>query len=352
MNTYKPKLPYDHRPLTDEMETESAIQAIKSFFHTKFADALNLTYVSGPITVSADTGINDDLDGIMKAVGFTLRDDKTHRVEIVQSLAKWKRMALAHFGFRHGEGLFTNMIAIRADEKIDSIHSIYVDQWDWERVINDEERNLEFLKDIVRCIYEVIKATENHICTQYRSLTATLPEEIAFVHSEDLEREYPHLTPKEREDIVTKEYGAVFLIGIGAALASGQPHEDRAPDYDDWTTPTKRAKRGLNGDILVWNPVFEKAFELSSMGVRVDPNALVRQLRLAGRVKRSFLPIHLPEFHRKLLNYELPLSIGGGIGQSRLCMLLLRKAHIGEVQFSVWPDSMRAEYEKLGIRLR
>lgn len=352
MNSYKPKLPYGYKSLLTERETECAIQIIKTYFQGEFANALNLTYVCGPIAVLADTGINDNLDGTMQPVSFTLRGDETQKVEIVQSLAKWKRVALAHFGFHEGEGLFTNMIAIRPDERIDNIHSLYVDQWDWERVIAAEERNLESLKEIVRRIYEAIKKTESYICEKYPQLTATLPDEIVFSHTEDIEDQYPHLTPKEREDVVTKEYGAVFLIGIGAKLKSGLPHEDRAPDYDDWITPTIGEKKGLNGDILVWNPEFERAFELSSMGIRVDPDALLRQLKLAGRMKRRFLPIHLPEYHTKLLHGELPLSIGGGIGQSRLCMFLLRKVHIGEVQFSIWPDSMRAECERNGIFLR
>lgn len=347
---YKPRNVYDS--LLGERETERAIQIIKAYFQAEFANDLNLTHVCGPITLLAGTGINDDLDGTMRPVSFTLRGDDTQKVEIVQSLAKWKRMALAYFKFGKGEGLFTNMVAIRPDEKIDNIHSIFVDQWDWERVIATEERNLEFLKEIVRRIYEAIKKTESHICEKYAQLPTALPDKIAFIHTEDLQEQYSHLAPKEREDVVTKKYGAVFLIGIGAELKGGRPHEDRAPDYDDWTTPTKRGKKGLNGDILVWNPLFERAFELSSMGIRVDSDALLRQLELATRGKQRFLPIHLPEYHAKLLGGELPLSIGGGIGQSRLCMFLLRKAHIGEVQFSIWPDSMRAECERKGIFLR
>lgn len=352
MNSYKLKFPSDYTPLLNERETECAIGLIKNYFQREFASALNLTYVYGPIVVSAETGINDYLDGIMRPVSFTLRGDKPQEVEIVQSLAKWKRIALAYFGFHEGEGLYTNMIAIRPAEEIDNIHSICVDQWDWERVIIGKERNLEFLKEIVRRIYGVIKKTEIYICKQYPIFTATLPDKIIFLHTEDIEEQYPNLSSPEREDVITKEHGAVFLIGIGARLKSGKPHGDRAPDYDDWSTRTQRGKRGLNGDILVWNPVLERAFELSSMGIRVDPESLLYQLKSTAKSERVVLPIYLPEYHQKVIREEVPLSIGGGIGQSRLCILLLRKAHIGEVQFSVWPESMREACERNGIALR
>jgi aspartate--ammonia ligase len=264
----------------------------------------------------------------------------------VQSLAKWKRMMLADYGFPHGYGLYTDMNAIRPSETLDNIHSLYVDQWDWERVISAEERTLEFLKTIVRKIYSVMKRTEFHVWDHYPFLEPELPEEITFIHSEDLQREYPHLTPREREDEIVRKYKAVFIIGIGGALADGKPHDGRAPDYDDWTTPTVNGYKGLNGDIIIWNNVLGRAYEISSMGIRVDREALLRQLELTGTQQRKELL-----FHRRLLNGELPLSIGGGIGQSRLCMYYLRKAHIGEIQVSLWPPDMVAQCKANNIFL-
>jgi aspartate--ammonia ligase len=268
------------------------------------------------------------------------------KAEVVHSLAKWKRLKLAQLGVEPGRGLYTDMNALRPDEELDNIHSIYVDQWDWERVISREERNLEFLKKIVRRIYEAVKVTENLLYVEFPQIVPILPEEIFFVHAEELARMWPELTPKEREDRIVKERGAVFIIGIGAVLSDGQPHDGRAADYDDWSTENSDGFKGLNGDILVWNPVLERAFEISSMGIRVDENAMALQLAERGQEwKRELL------FHRMLLAGDLPCTIGGGIGQSRLCMLLLRKAHIGEIQCSIWPEAMREECEAAGIHL-
>jgi len=339
-------IPEGYAPILCPKETEKAIRQIKTFFQTNLAFELNLIRVTAPLFVEAGTGINDDLNGVERPVGFQVRAAAGARVEIVQSLAKWKRLTLADLGFARGEGLYTDMNAIRPDEVLDNTHSLYVDQWDWERVIAAEERTVAFLKDIVRKIYDVIRRTERYVCHLYPSIRPSLPEEIAFVHAEDLEAEHPERTPREREDIACREKGAVFIIGIGGALSNGAPHDGRAPDYDDWTTPTGDGRRGLNGDILVRYPLFDRAFELSSMGIRVDPDTLVKQLEITGNRDRKGL-----YFHRRLLAGDLPLSIGGGIGQSRLCMLYLRKAHIGEIQASYWPEEMRAECRKRGIPL-
>jgi aspartate--ammonia ligase len=304
-------------------ETESAIKFIKDYFQNAFASEMNLKRVSAPIAVLRETGLNDYLSGWEKPVSFSINsiDIENNRAEIVHSLAKWKRNALKEYGFISGEGLYTDMNALRPDEPyLDNLHSIYVDQWDWERIIAENERTLEVLKYIVKKIYSVLQRTELEICAKYPKLPAPfLPQDIFFVHSEELEEMYPELTPKQREDAICEEKGAVFLIGIGANLKSGQPHDARATDYDDWTTETESGKKGLNGDILVWNPVLNQAFELSSMGIRVNNEQY---------------------FHKRLLDGTLPQSIGGGIGQSRLCMFFLRKAHIGEVQASIWPEEM------------
>ncbi len=331
-NLYIPK---QYKPLLDLRETELAIQLIKTFFQTNLSFELNLMRVTAPLFVKAGTGINDDLTGIERPVSFNIKNADNVGVEMVQSLAKWKRITLADYGVEMGSGLYTDMNALRPDDVLDNTHSIYVDQWDWERVMSAEERNLDFLKCIVRKIYDVIRRTEKYICYRYNVLNPILPEEITFVHSEELEDRYPDLTPKERENIICKEQGAVFLIGIGGKLKNGMPHDDRAPDYDDWSTPTGSEHTGLNGDILIHYPLFDCAYELSSMGIRVDPQALLRQLEITGNTQRKELL-----FHRRLLDGGLPLSIGGGIGQSRLCMFYLRKAHIGEIQASVWPDDM------------
>ncbi len=336
-------MPYE--PLLDLRTTERAIRVIKEFFQTNLAKELSLLRVSAPLFVLGDTGINDNLNGVERPASFAIKAMGGRRAEMVQSLAKWKRMALADYGFKPGEGIYTDMNAIRPDEVLDELHSMYVDQWDWERVITAEDRNLPFLFSIVERIYEVIHRTERHVAESHPAIEPVLPSKIEFVHSEELERRFPDLSSGEREDRICEELRAVFVIGIGAALSNGNPHDGRAPDYDDWTTPTDRGP-GLNGDIIVWNPVLGRAFELSSMGIRVDAKTLKRQLAITRDEDRLELL-----FHRRLLAGELPLSIGGGIGQSRLCMFFLRKAHIGEVQSSIWPDEMREELKRQNITL-
>jgi len=341
----KCRIPENYQSILDVKETEKAIKLIKDFFQINLAKALNLERVTAPFFVKAGTGINDDLNGVERPISFYIKNMNNTKAEVVQSLAKWKRLTLDNLKMNPGEGIYTDMNAIRPDEILDDLHSLYVDQWDWEKVISIEERNLEFLINIVRKIYQVLKRTEYIINKQYPEIKPILPEEIYFVHSEELEKTYPHFTPIEREDAICKEYGAVFIIGIGAPLENGQPHDGRAPDYDDWTTPTEKGL-GLNGDIIVWYPVLEKAFEISSMGIRVDQQVLEKQLEMTGTTERKEL-----FFHKKLLKGELPLSIGGGIGQSRLCMLFLRKAHIGEIQSSIWPDAMTEDCRKNNIFL-
>jgi aspartate--ammonia ligase len=339
-------LPDRYKPVLGTRDTEQAIRLIKEFFQTHLAFELNLVRVTAPKFVQAGTGVNDDLNGVEEPVSFTAKSLKGMPLEVVQSLAKWKRMMLADYGFRHGEGLYTDMDAIRPDETLDNLHSIYVDQWDWERVMAKEERTVAFLKQIVTRIYRVIKTTEEYVCYHYPAITPALPETITFLHAEELEAMYPRLMPRERETTVAREYGAVFIIGIGGALKNGQPHDGRAPDYDDWSTLNEAGYHGLNGDILVFNQVLDTSFELSSMGIRVDAAALERQLDIRGMGDRRELM-----FHQRLLKGEWPLSIGGGIGQSRLCMLYLHKAHIGEIQVSVWPQDMIAQCRANSIRL-
>lgn len=337
-------IPKNYTSILGLRETEMAIQLVKNYFERALARELSLEKISAPIYVQANTGINDDLNGVEKPVRFTVNGNGD-KLEIVQSLAKWKRIALARFGYEPGEGIYTDMKAIRPDETISRIHSHYVDQWDWEKVITQEDRTIAFLEDTVNKIYSAMKNTEKYIYQIYPQIEPILPENITFIHTEELEKIYPNLTPREREDEITKEHRAVFLQGIGGKLKNGEPHDGRAPDYDDWTTPTKRG-RGLNGDIIVWYPVLNQSLELSSMGIRVDPESLLRQLELTGNQERKKL-----EYHKKLLAGELPLSIGGGIGQSRLCMLYLRKAHIGEVQSSVWPKDVEDEFKRREIPL-
>jgi aspartate--ammonia ligase len=337
-------IPAGYRPKLGLLETEGAIKFIKDHFQTRLAAALSLTRVSAPIAVTRDSGINDYLSGVEHPAGFLVKDIGEH-AEIVQSLAKWKRAALADYGLADGCGLYTDMNAIRPDEHLDNLHSIYVDQWDWERALHRRDRTIPHLKQIVRRIYAVLRATERAACRRYPKLGAPwLPPRIHFIHSEELRERYPDLAPFEREQEICREKGAVFIIGIGAALGDGRPHDDRAPDYDDWSTETGAGRQGLNGDILVWYPVLGSAYELSSMGIRVDAKALREQLRLKG--KREFSP-----YHRRLLAGSLPLSIGGGIGQSRLCMYYLRKAHIGEVQAGIWPEGMIRACHRRGIPL-
>lgn len=327
-------------------ETERAIQQIKDFFQMNLAAELGLRRVTAPLFVKRGTGINDDLNGIERPVAFPIKDMDETVAEVVHSLAKWKRLMLGSLDIEKGYGLYTDMNAIRPDEDLGNLHSLYVDQWDWERVVDVKERNLEFLKYIVRKIYGVMKRTETMVYENYEQLKPFLPEEIHFVHTEELQQEYPELTPKEREDKVVKEHGAVFVIGIGSRLADGEKHDGRAPDYDDWSSETENGFKGLNGDILVWNPVLKRAYELSSMGIRVDKEALLRQLDSEGENARTSL-----YFHQQLLSDALPLSIGGGIGQSRLCMFYLKKAHIGEIQSSIWPDAMIEECKAANIPL-
>ena len=344
MDNYS-KIPENYRSVLGVIETEEAIKLIKDFFQINLAEALDLRRVTAPLFVEAGTGVNDDLTGIENPLTFHIKNMPDTTAEIVQSLAKWKRLMLANLKIDLGKGIYTDMNAIRPDEQLDNLHSLYVDQWDWEKVIAREEKNLEFLKTTVNKIYQVIKKTEHFIHAHYPEIKPILPEEIVFIHSEELEEKYPDLSPVQREDAICKECGAVFIIGIGASLKSGKPHDGRAPDYDDWTTPTERGP-GLNGDIIVWYPGVKTAFELSSMGIRVDRQALEKQLEMTGTTGRKEL-----FFHQKLLNGELPLSIGGGIGQSRLCMFYLKKAHIGEVQASIWPDQMYDECQKSNIFL-
>jgi aspartate--ammonia ligase len=317
-------------------ETETAIKEIKDFFQDDLAAELNLNRVTAPLFVEAGTGINDDLNGVERPVSFTVKDMGHRKVEVVQSLAKWKRLTLADLRVPAGEGIYADMNAIRPDERLDNLHSIYVDQWDWERVITPQQRNLDELKQTVRQIYSVIRRTESHICRRFPAIKRMLPNDIMFVHADELEDRFPELCPSEREGRIAREYGAVFIIGIGAPLHSGKPHDGRAPDYDDWISPNSRGF-GLNGDIIIWYPVLNVALELSSMGIRVTPDSLKVQLQMTGTTNREKL-----YYHRRLLAGDLPLTIGGGIGQSRLCMLLLRKAHIGEIQVGIWPDEMRA----------
>ena len=338
--------PDGYTPILSERETERAIKLVKDNFERELSGALRLSRVTSPLFVKAGSGINDDLNGVERPVSFEIGNMNNSRMEIVQSLAKWKRMALADYGIKPGFGIYTDMNALRPDDDIDAIHSIYVDQWDWERVLGADERNLEYLKHVVREIYGALKRTEFLMHETYSSLKPVLPEEITFIHSEDAESRYPDLTPTERERELAKEYGAIFLIGIGAKLANGQPHSGRAPDYDDWSTPTDASHKGLNGDIIVWDHVRQSSLELSSMGIRVNREALLRQLEEKNAAGRKEL-----YWHKRLLNGEFPETIGGGIGQSRLCMFLLKKAHIGEVQASVWQDEAREEAEKLGFRL-
>ncbi len=326
--------------------TEKAIKSVKDMFQNNLSAQLALLRVTAPMIVLSNTGLNDELNGVERPVGFPIKDMGEQRAEVVHSLAKWKRLKLAQLGVEPGRGIYTDMNALRPDEHLDNLHSIYVDQWDWEKVIRKEERNLDFLKKTVRRIYEAIKVTENKIFVEYPQIEPQLSDEIHFIHSEELLQMYPDLSAKQREDEIVRKWGAVFIIGIGAPLSNGQAHDSRAADYDDWSTINSDGYCGLNGDLLLWNSVLEEAFEISSMGIRVDESALKLQLALRGEEYKESLM-----FHSKLLAGELPYTIGGGIGQSRLCMFLLRKAHIGEVQSSIWPEEMRSECKSQGIEL-
>ncbi|MFC2134802.1 aspartate--ammonia ligase [Bacteroidota bacterium] len=335
-----------YKPILNLRQTEIAIKQIKDFFQMNLASELKLSRVTAPIFVKQGLGINDDLNGSERPVSFRIKDMKNQKAEIVQSLAKWKRMMLADLGVKKGYGIYTDMNAIRPDEVLDNIHSLYVDQWDWEKVISPTERNLNFLKKTVKKIYSVLARTEFYIAEFYPRIRPELPEKITLIHAEDLLKNYPGLSPKEREFEAAKKYKAVFIIGIGSKLADGKPHDGRAPDYDDWTTHTFDTYKGLNGDIIVWNPVLQNAYEISSMGIRIDKKALLKQLKLTNTLERKEL-----HWHKRLLKGEFPLSVGGGIGQSRLCMYYLRKAHIGEIQSSIWPDHIIEDCKKNNIPL-
>lgn len=318
-------------------QTQGAIKHVKDHFERQLAKQLNLTRVSAPLFVKPETGLNDNLNGVERPVSFGIKEQGDATVEIVHSLAKWKRMALKQYGFAYGEGLYTDMNAIRRDEETDNLHSIFVDQWDWEKIILQDERSVETLKATVRRVYSALRETEHYIADKYDYIKEILPKEISFVTTQELENMYPGDTPKEREHKIARLKGAVFIMQIGRALASGEPHDGRAPDYDDWQ---------LNGDIIVYYPVLDIALELSSMGIRVDEASLAAQLKTAGCEERAELP-----FQKAILNRELPYTVGGGIGQSRICMFFLRKAHIGEVQSSIWPEETIKQAQEKGIAL-
>lgn len=336
----------DYKSILNPKDTEKAIKLCKDTFEKELSSSLKLTRLTSPLFVEAGCGINDDLNGVEKPVSFEVTALGSRKMEIVQSLAKWKRMALADYGYKRGRGIYTDMNALRPDDTVDPIHSVYVDQWDWEKVIDEKDRNLETLKTTVKEIYDAIKRTSFMLSESYSELEDYLPEEITFIHSEDLENEYPDLSSNEREKAAAKKYGAVFIIGIGYPLKNGVPHSLRAPDYDDWSTESVNGYHGLNGDIIVYDRVRNDSLELSSMGIRVNKEALLRQLEMKNLKERKEL-----YWHKRLLNGEYPETIGGGIGQSRLCMLLLHKCHIGEVQASVWSDETRAEAKEKGIYL-
>lgn len=331
---------------TEKLQAEQAIQFVKTTFSSNLQDRLNLFHVSSPMIVQENTGINDDLNGVEQPVSFPLSAMHPHRAVVVHSLAKWKRMRLKEYGIEAGKGIWTDMRALRPDEVLSPLHSVYVDQWDWEKHIHESDRNIQYLRDTVQQIYQAIKETEKQTAERYPTISSELPEEIHFIHAETLLQMYPHLSAKERENEITRKHGAVFIMGIGGALSDGEAHDGRAADYDDWSTPSADGYAGLNGDILLWNPVLECAFEVSSMGIRVNQLALVRQLKEKNCTERSTLL-----YHNLLLSGQLPQSIGGGIGQSRICMFMLRKKHIGEVQVSIWPQAMRDTLQKEGVHL-
>ena len=330
-------LPKQYKSELNLHDTQLAIKTVKDFFQALLAQRLHLTRVSAPLFVDPATGLNDNLNGYERPVTFGIKEQDDKNAEVVHSLAKWKRYALKKYGFQVGEGIYTDMNAIRRDESTDNIHSIFVDQWDWEKIIHKEDRNLDYLKETVRTVYKCLRKTEQYMAIQYDYIDLILPKEIFFITSQELEDLFPDNTPKEREYYITKAKGAVCIMQIGDTLESGEPHDGRAPDYDDWA---------LNADILVYYPVLDIALELSSMGIRVDEDSLMKQLKIAGCEERKELA-----FQKSLLNGELPYTIGGGIGQSRICMYYLRKAHIGEVQSSLWPDEMIEETAKHGIHL-
>jgi len=332
--------------LTTKLNDEKLIELIKSTFIKELCYNLNLTKVSSPVVVLKGTGVNDNLNGVERPVSFPIKDMNEQQAEVVHSLAKWKRLRLKEYDIPEGEGIITDMRALRPDEEMSAIHSIYVDQFDWEKHISKDERSLDKLREVVNEIYTALKRTAKRLYNQFNEFKQFLPQHIKFIHTEELLEKYPDLTPKERENIVAKEFGAVFIIGIGGALANGKKHDGRAPDYDDWSTQTADGLKGLNGDIVVWNPILNSAFEISSMGIRVDETSLQRQLEIEGCPDRKDL-----YFHKQLLEGKLPQSIGGGIGQSRLVMLLLQKKHIGEVQVSIWSDKVKEHADQMNIKL-
>ena len=330
-------IPEHYDPRLDIRETQDAIKYIRDTFQKEMGREMHLERISAPLFVEKSSGLNDNLNGVERPVSFDMAAIPGETMEVVHSLAKWKRMALKEYGFQPGEGLYTNMNAIRRDEELDNLHSCYVDQWDWEKVINKEDRNEKTLKDTVRLIFKIIKHMQHEVWYKYPQAVNQLPDDIFFITTSELEAMYPDKTPKERENLITKEHGCVFLMKIGDKLTSGEPHDGRAPDYDDWQ---------LNGDLLFYNAVLDNALEISSMGIRVDEDSLKEQLVKAGCEERAELP-----FQKAVLEGELPYTVGGGIGQSRICMFFLRKAHIGEVQASIWPDGVRAEAEAHNIHL-
>ena len=330
-------IPENYDPVLDLRQTQEAIKYIRDTFQKEIGRALQLSRISAPLFVPKSSGLNDNLNGVETPVSFIIPQMPNEEIEVVHSLAKWKRMALKKYGFKMHEGLYTNMNAIRKDEEVDNLHSYYVDQWDWEKIISKEERNEETLKRHVLKIFKVIKHMEHEVWYKYPHAVNRLPDKIQFFTSEELEDRYPHLTPTERETAMCKEYGCIFVMGVGKKLKSGIKHDGRAPDYDDWD---------LNGDILFWFEPLKCALEISSMGIRVDEDSLVKQLETENCLDRLQLP-----YHQQIMNKELPYTIGGGIGQSRLCMLLLKKAHVGEVQASIWPQEMIDECSKHNINL-
>ena len=327
------------------LQTEKSIALVKDFFSKNLCNSLNLYPISSPMIVNEGTGINDDLNGVERAVSFPVKFLNNDRGVVVHSLAKWKRIRLEELGLDVHEGILTDMRALRPDEDSSPIHSIYVDQWDWELKIEDNDRNLAFLKSIVRKLYQVLLETEEQVWKELK-IERILPESISFIHSEELLQRYPTLSPKDREHAIAKEYGAVFIMGIGHKLSNGEQHDSRASDYDDWSTETEGGYKGLNGDLLVWDPILNRSLELSSMGIRVNKEVLLKQLEITQSLEKKNLL-----YHSMLLQDKLPLCIGGGLGQSRICMFLLRKRHIGEVQASLWPQDVRIEAEKQGINL-
>lgn len=338
--------PKNYKAILDLQQTEMGIKHIKDFFQQNLSSELKLRRVTAPLFVLKGKGINDDLNGVERPVVFPIKDMGDQQAEIVHSLAKWKRLTLADYNIPVNYGIYTDMNAIRADEELGNLHSLYVDQWDWEMVMANADRNLEFLKSVVRRIYASIVRTEYSVYEIFPAIKPILPSEISFIHSEELLKMYPNLSPKEREDKIAKERGAIFIMGIGGKLSNGESHDGRAADYDDWTSTNSDGYKGLNGDLIVWNPVLERAMELSSMGIRVNKEVLLSQLNIANQEERKEL-----YFHQRLIKEELPQSIGGGIGQSRLCMFYLRKAHIGEIQASIWPQDMYKEAYDLGMNL-